>query len=163
MLTRAPGGRFSRWAARQREVNILSHLSRLLSCCLVPTLPPRTPHGVPVDLDVCGRERIASLGWDQRRVGPDVVAAATQVLERLSRLPGSGVTLPVHRLGIERPVEALQQPELGRRAVKEAAAAALTPSCPSSSRHPSRPPSLDRRAPWNSMRADVSKSTRNAR
>ena len=47
------------------------------------------------------------------------VVASAEHFERFPRLAGAGVELPVHLLALQRLVETLQQPELGRRSVPD--------------------------------------------
>ena len=73
-----------------------------------------------MNVHVGRRDRVAALRGHQRPVRAHLVVAPAEHFERFPRLAGAGVELPVHLLALQRLVEALQQPELGRRAVPDA-------------------------------------------
>ena len=78
------------------------------------------PGGLPMNVHVGRRDRVAALGRHQCPVRAHLVVAPAEHFKRFPRLAGAGVQLPVHLLGFQRLVEALEQPELGRRPVPDA-------------------------------------------
>src|SRR5690606_35324413 len=109
-----------RVGCRQRKVHVFGHLSELLPRRLRPALPLWQLRRLAADVDIHRRDDVAAFARDQSPMWANFVVAAPECSERISGLRRRGIEVPVHFLGFQRLMKALEESELRRRAVLDA-------------------------------------------